>query len=48
MVVRNHWTGTDAASKQRLESYGIVIWRIANRRIVEHWAYLESPHTVRG
>ena len=48
VVVRNHWTGTDAASKQRLEFSGIVIWRIANRLIVERWAYLESPHPVRG
>jgi predicted SnoaL-like aldol condensation-catalyzing enzyme len=47
VVVRNHWTGTDAASKQRLEFSGIVIWRIANRQIVERWAYLESPHPVR-
>jgi predicted SnoaL-like aldol condensation-catalyzing enzyme len=48
VVVRNHWTGTDAASNQRLEFSGIVIWRIANRQIVERWAYLESPHPVRG
>jgi len=48
VVVRNHWTGTDAASKQRLEFSGIVIWRIANRQIVDRWAYLESPHPVRG
>jgi len=48
VVVRNRWTGTDAASKQRLEFSGIVIWRIANRRIVERWAYLEAPHPVRG
>jgi predicted ester cyclase len=48
VVVRNHWTGTDAASKQRLEFSGIVIWRIANRQILERWAYLESPHPVRG
>ncbi len=48
VVVRNHWTGTDAASRQRLEFSGIVIWRIANRQIVERWAYLESPHPVRG
>ena len=47
VVVRNHWTGTDGASKQRLEFSGIVIWRIANRQIVERWAYLESPHPVR-
>ena len=48
VVVRNHWTGTDAASKQRLEFSGIVIWRIANRRIVERWAYLETPHPAQG
>jgi predicted SnoaL-like aldol condensation-catalyzing enzyme len=44
VVVRNHWIGTDAASHQRLEFSGIVIWRIANRQIVERWAYLEPPH----
>lgn len=48
VVVRNQWTGTDAASKQRLEFSGIVIWRIANRQIAERWAYLESPHAARG
>jgi predicted SnoaL-like aldol condensation-catalyzing enzyme len=48
VVVRNHWTGTDVASNQLLEFSGIVIWRIANRHIVERWAYLESPHPVRG
>jgi len=48
VVIRNHWMGTDAASKQRLEFSGIVIWRIANRRIAERWAYLENPHPVRG
>jgi predicted SnoaL-like aldol condensation-catalyzing enzyme len=47
-VVRNHWMGPDATSKQRLEFSGIVIWRIANRQIVERWAYLESPHPARG
>ncbi len=48
VVVRNHWIGTDAATKQRLEFSGIVIWRIANRQILERWAYLESPHPARG
>jgi predicted SnoaL-like aldol condensation-catalyzing enzyme len=48
VVVRNHWTGTDAGSRQRLEFSGIVIWRIANQQIAERWAYLESPHPVRG
>jgi predicted SnoaL-like aldol condensation-catalyzing enzyme len=48
VVVRNHWTGTDAASKQKLEFFGIVIWRIANRQILERWAYLETPHLARS
>jgi predicted ester cyclase len=47
VVVRNHWTGTDAVSSQRIEFLGIVIWRIANRQIVDRWAYLESPRPVR-
>ncbi len=38
VTVRNRWMGTDAASQQRLEFSGIVIWRIANRQIVERWA----------
>jgi predicted ester cyclase len=46
VVVRNHWTGTDATTSQRIEFSGIVIWRIANRQIVERWAYLEKPHPV--
>ncbi len=48
VVVRNHWTGTDAASNQRQEFSGIVIWRIADRQIVERWAYLEGPHPIRS
>ena len=48
VVVRNHWIGTDAATQQRLEFSGIVIWSVANRQIVERWAYLESPRPVRG
>jgi predicted ester cyclase len=44
VVVRNHWTATDLQTGKRLEFRGIVIWRIANRQIVERWAYLEPPH----
>jgi predicted ester cyclase len=44
VVVRNHWTATDSQSEKRLESRGVVIWRIAGRKIVERWAYLEAPH----
>jgi predicted ester cyclase len=46
VVVRNHWTATDAQKGKRLEFRGIVIWRIANRKIVERWAYLEPPHSA--
>jgi predicted ester cyclase len=46
MVVRNHWTGTDATTNHRIAFRGIVISRIANRKIVERWAYLEKPHPV--
>jgi len=48
VVVRNHWTGTDTASNLPLEFSGIVIWKIANRQIVERWAHLEAPHPVRS
>jgi predicted SnoaL-like aldol condensation-catalyzing enzyme len=44
VVVRNHWTMTDGPSAHKLEFRGIVIWRIAERKIVERWAYLETPH----
>jgi|GEM_PF-775304 len=48
VVVRNRWTGTEAASGQRLEFSGIVIWRIAARQIHERWAYLQKPHPSAG
>ena len=43
VVVRNHWTGTEAASGTVYEFDGIVIWRIAHRQLVERWAYLTPP-----
>lgn len=46
VVVRNHWTGTDATTGQKIEFRGIVIWRIAARKIVERWAFLEKPHPL--
>jgi predicted ester cyclase len=44
VAVRNHWTATDSQTGKKLEFRGIVIWRIAQRKIVERWAYLEAPH----
>ncbi len=46
VVVRNRWTGTEAASNTRFEFSGIVIWRIANRQLVERWAYLTPPKPI--
>jgi len=46
VVVRNHWTATDSQSGKKLGFRGIVIWRIAARKIVERWAYLETPHAA--
>ncbi len=44
VVVRNHWTATDRQNGKKWEFRRIVIWRIANKQIVERWAYLEAPH----
>ena len=44
VVVRNRWTATDPQNSKRLAFRGIVIWRIADRQLVERWAYLEAPH----
>src|ERR1700720_1514885 len=46
VVVRNHWTATDSQTAQRVEFRGIVIWRIANRPIVERWP-TSSPRIPR-
>ena len=46
VVVRNHWIGTEAASGQKYEFSGIVIWRIEHRQLVERWAYLTPPTVV--
>ena len=43
VVVRNRWTGTEAATGARYEFSGIVIWRIAHRQLAERWAYLTPP-----
>jgi predicted SnoaL-like aldol condensation-catalyzing enzyme len=47
VVVRNHWTGTEAATGKKYEFSGIVIWRIAHRQLVERWAYLTPPQPVK-
>jgi predicted SnoaL-like aldol condensation-catalyzing enzyme len=48
VVVRNHWTGTEASSGTKYEFSGIVIWRVAHRQLVERWAYLTPPQPARA
>ena len=43
VVVRNVWRCTDPSSGKKLQFGGIVIWRIAQGKIAERWAYLERP-----
>jgi predicted SnoaL-like aldol condensation-catalyzing enzyme len=47
VVVRNRWSGTEAATGKKYEFSGIVIWRIAHRQLVERWAYLTPPTLVK-
>jgi predicted ester cyclase len=43
VMVRNTWRATDRASKRRIEFHGFVLWRFANKKIVERWATITSP-----
>jgi predicted ester cyclase len=46
VIVRNKWTGTEAATGQKIEFHGFVLWRFANRKIVERWATITPPAPV--
>jgi predicted SnoaL-like aldol condensation-catalyzing enzyme len=48
VVVRNRWTGTEAATGKKFEFSGIVMWRIAKRQLVERWAYLTPPQPAKS
>jgi predicted ester cyclase len=43
VVVRNSWTATEAATGQGIEFHGFVLWRFANKKIVERWATITPP-----
>jgi predicted ester cyclase len=43
VMVRNVWTATEAASGQRIEFHGFVLWRFAEKKIVERWATITPP-----
>ena len=46
IVVRNTWQGTDRDSGKKLRFGGIVIWRMAQGKLAERWAYLEPPKVI--
>lgn len=46
VMVRNSWTATEAATGHRVEFHGFVLWRFANKKIVERWATITPPVPV--
>jgi predicted ester cyclase len=46
VVVRNVWAVTNAATGQRMEFHGFVMWRIARGKIVERWATVTPMHEI--
>ena len=46
VMVRNTWHGIDEASGQKMEFHGFVLWRFANRKIVERWATITPPRPI--
>ena len=46
VMVRNSWTATEAATGQKIEFHGFVLWRFANKKIVERWATITPPTAV--
>ncbi len=46
VMVRNSWTATEAGTGQRIEFHGFVLWRFANKQIVERWATITPPKPV--
>jgi len=48
VVVRNTWRFTRPDNGARFSFGGIVIWRIAQRKLAERWAYLETPKSAQA
>jgi predicted ester cyclase len=47
VVVHNTWTATEATTGQQIEFHGFVMWRFANKKLVERWATITAPAPVR-
>ena len=43
VVCRNVWRATDPGSGNQIQFKGIVIWRLANGKLVERWASVDPP-----
>jgi predicted ester cyclase len=43
VMVRNVWTATEKTTGRKIQFGGFVLWRFANRKIVERWATLTPP-----
>jgi predicted ester cyclase len=46
VMVRNVWTATEKSNGKKIQFSGFVLWRFANRKIVERWATLTPPAEV--
>ena len=46
VMVRNTWRATDGATRRKIEFHGFVLWRFANRKIVERWATITPPRPI--
>jgi predicted ester cyclase len=45
-MVRNVWTATEKSNGRKIQFRGFVLWRFANRKIVERWATLTPPEEL--
>lgn len=43
VMVRNVWRATDHETGKKISFKGFVLWRFANRKIVERWATITPP-----
>ncbi len=48
VVVRGVWTGTNAATGQKMEFHGFVLWRLDGGKFVERWAIATPPAEVKS
>ena len=46
VMVRNSWRATENATGKKIEFHGFVLWRFANKKIVERWATITPPKPV--